>query len=168
MGKFYVTREGYEQLYNEISNIDKKHDDVEKKMGESVKRDSDLRENPEYMALRVEAMYGIPKMKQELVLKLQNSVIIEETEEYINWDGKTVIRKCDVDLLIDGEVESYKILGSNEGSLKDGILSCDAPMVTSILGHKVGETVEFNGMKIFIDNVSKIADKKLVKTNNED
>lgn len=166
--KFYVTREGYEKLYNEISEMDKLHDDVERQMGESVKRDNDLRENPEYMALRVKAMYGIPAQKRELVLKFQNAIIIEETPEYFEWDGLTVIRKSKVTISIDGEIEEYTILGSDEGSLDDNILSCDAALVKSILGHKVGEKVIFNGMVIEIQKVLKLEEKVLKKVQNEE
>ncbi len=167
MSKYYVTRERYENLYQEISQMDKLHDEVERKMGESVKRDNDLRENPEYMSLRVEAMYGIPARKKELLLKYQNAIIIEDTEEYLNWDQKTIIRKCNVELLVDGIEEKYTILGSDEGVLENSILSCDAPFVKSILGHKVGEAVLFNGMVIEIKNVSKVEEKVLEKKHDE-
>lgn len=161
--KYYVTKEGYEKLYNDINLMDKLHDEVEKKMGESVKRDNDLRENPEYMSLRVEAMYGVPNQKKELMMKYLNAIIIEDTEEYINWDESTVIRKCDIELEIDGELEKYTILGSNEGDLEKGILSCEAALVKSILGKKIGETTIFNGMQITIKKVSKIEETKSLK-----
>ena len=96
MSNYYVTREGYQKLYDEIGLQDILHDEIEKEMGRSVKRDNDLRENPEYMELRVKAMYGIPAQKRELLLKYQSAVIIEDTPEYINWDGETVIRKCKI------------------------------------------------------------------------
>lgn len=158
--KYYVTREGYEKLYNDINMMDKLHDEVEKKMGESVKRDNDLRENPEYMSLRVQAMYGVPNEKKELMRKYLNAVIIEDTEEYINWDGLTVIRKCEVELEIDGEIEKYTILGDNEGDLNKGILSCEAALVKNILGKKIGETTIFNEMQITIKNVSAVEKNK--------
>lgn len=163
--KYYVTREGYEKLYDDINMQDKLHDEVEKKMGESVKRDNDLRENPEYMLLRVQAMYGVPNEKKELLLKYYNAVIIEEMDEYINWDGVTVIRKCDVELEIDGVTEKYTILGENEGDLNKGILSCAAPLVKSILGKKVGQTIVFNEMCITVKNVSRVEKSKPMQRN---
>ena len=93
---YYVTYEGYQKLNDEIGMQDVLHDEVEKEMGRSVKRDNDLRENPEYMELRVKAMYGIPAKKRELLQQYLSAVIIEETPEYINWDGETVIRKCSI------------------------------------------------------------------------
>ena len=64
---YYVTYEGYQKLIDEIQLQDKLYSDIEKEMGNSAKRDNDLRENPEYMELRVKAMYGIPAKKKELL-----------------------------------------------------------------------------------------------------
>lgn len=161
---YYVTYEGYQKLYNEIVLQDALHDEVEREMGRSVKRDNDLRENPEYMELRVKAMYGIPAQKRDLIIKYQSAVIIEETPEYINWDGETIIRKCSITIDYDGEEETYKILGANEGDLQNNILSCEAPLVQALLGKKVGDEIFFNGCKIKVLSVNKISfEKKLQK-----
>ena len=85
-------------------------------------------------------------------------MIIEETDEYINWDGVTVIRKSRVEILDDDEIESYDILGENESDFENNILSCSAPLVLALLGHKKGETIIFNNRVIKIVNVEKIED----------
>jgi len=163
MKKYYVTYEGYQKLSDEIRLQDILHDETEREMGRSVKRDNDLRENPEYMSLRVRAMYEIPARKQELVQQYQSAVIIEETPEYIDWDNETVIRKCIITLDYDGEIEIYKILGENEGDLKNNILSCGSPIVLAMLGKKIGEEIEFNGYKIKILSVEKITKPKVLE-----
>ena len=43
MVKEYISREGYEQLYQEYLEIDKKIQDTIREMGKSAKRDNDLR-----------------------------------------------------------------------------------------------------------------------------
>ena len=159
----YVTREGYEKLYSELSEIDQLRYDNTKQMGICNQDGGDLEENPAFLQLRVNNSSTIPVRKMDLLEKLQNLEIIEEMPEYLEWDGTTVIRKCVVELVIDNEVEVWTILGHGEGSVNDGILSCDAPLVVSILGHKVGEQVEFNGMSIEIRKVSKVEEKKMVK-----
>ncbi len=166
MSNYYVTHEGYQKLYDEIRQQDILHDEVEKEMGRSVKRDNDLRENPEYMELRVKAMYGIPAQKRDLLLKYQSAVIIEETPEYIDWDGETVIRKCKITISYDGDEETYTILGSNEGDLQNGILSCESPMVLALLGKKVGDAVKFNDSIIEILSVRKLSFEKELKIKN--
>jgi transcription elongation GreA/GreB family factor len=161
---YYVTYEGYQKLVDEIQLQDKLYSDIEKEMGNSAKRDNDLRENPEYMELRVKAMYGIPAKKKELLQQYQSAVIIEETPEYINWDGETVIRKCTITIDYDGDVLTYTILGENEGDIMNGFLSCEAALVQALLGKKVGEQITFNGCIIKILSVKKVdKDIKVLK-----
>ncbi len=156
MEKYYVTREGYKKLLEEYQSIDEVYTETTKAMGKSDEMDSDLRENPEYMELRVKAMYAIPRKKKELFEQLSNSVIIEDTEEFKNWDKETVIAKCRISLMIDGEIETYDVLGANESDFDKNILSCEAPLVKALLGHKKGEIVVFNGLEIQIKNIEEI------------
>ena len=165
----YYTKEGLKKLKKEYENIEEEYNKTTKLMGKSDEMDSDLRENPEFMELRVKAMYGVPNRKRELAQELrQNIIIIEETNEYKNWDNQSVIRKCKIHISIDGlPEEEYTILGCNEGNLKENILSCEAPLVMSLLGHKIGEEIEFNGMKIVINNVTKLEDSEIKETANK-
>lgn len=157
MENYYITKNGYKKLYEDYLNIDKEITEVNKMMGESVKRDNDLRENQEFMELRVRAMYELPAKKKSLWDKYNSAIIIEETDEYKNFDGNTVIRGCLVKIDIDEEEEcEYQIKGSDEGDISNDILSCDAPMIQFLLGHKVGETVIFNNMKINILAVERL------------
>lgn len=156
MTKEYISRKGHEELYQRYLEIDKQIQDTMRKMGESAKRDNDLRENPEYMELRVQAMYTLPQHKENLFTRYQNAVIIEETEEYKNFDGNTVIMGTKVKLLIDGEEEEYEILGNKEGNLKLSILSCEAPIAKAVIQKHLKETIQFNGMEISILAIEKI------------
>lgn len=152
---YYISAKGYKKLEEDYYNIDKQIMETNKKMGDSVKRDNDLRENPEFMELRVKAMYELPQKKEDLWKKYQNAVIIEEMDEYKNFDGITVIIGAVVDVIFNGENCEYTILGSDEGNLKEGILSCKAPIAQALYGHKIGETIDFNGNKISILNIKK-------------
>ena len=51
-----MSENNYEKLCEEYHSMDQKITDTQRKMGESAKRDNDLRENPEFMELRVKAM----------------------------------------------------------------------------------------------------------------
>ena len=155
----YFTREGFEKLKYEYDTIDEVHEITTRAMGKSDEMDSDLRENPEFMELRVKAMYSIPNRKKELGRQIRNAIIIEDSDEYKNWDGQTVIRKSIINITVDGEDETYNILGYNEGDLQENILSCEAPLVLALLGHKIGESIKFNDMNITINNVTKIEEK---------
>lgn len=157
MSDYYITKEGYDKLYQSYLNMDKEIGEVTKMMGESAKRDSDLRENPEFMQLRVKSMYELPQQKQLLLKKYEAAIIIEETAEYKEFDGKTVIRGSKIKINIDeDEICEYTILGTDEGDINNDILSCDAPMVKALLGSKVGTVVEYQGMDIEILEVEKL------------
>ena len=151
-----MSENNYEKLCEEYHSMDQKITDTQRKMGESAKRDNDLRENPEYMELRVQAMHTLPQKKENLFARYQNAIIIEETEEYKNFDGNTVIMGTKVKLMIDGEEEEYKILGNKEGNMDLSILSCDAPIAKAVLQKHLKEKVQFNGMEISILSIEKI------------
>ncbi len=153
---FYVSRKGEQALLAEYYGIDDEYKATTRAMGVSDSLDSDLRENAEFMELRVKAMYTLPNKKRELYEKIKNRVIIEDTDEYKNFDGKTVIMCSEVKMCIDGEIETYTILGTNEGNIRENILSENAPMVQAIMHHKVGEVVDFNDMSIEILEVKRI------------
>lgn len=158
----YYTKEGYEKLESDIKAIDDEYVNTTLQMGKSDSLDSDIRENPEFMDLRVKAMYGLPAKRAQLIKEKNNAIVIEDTEEYKNWDGQTVSRKCKVTLFMDEEEEEFIILGANEGNIRENILSCEAPLVLAILNHRVGDIVSFNGMNIQIASIKRI-EQQLVR-----
>lgn len=150
-----ISKAGFKKLEEEVKGIDEKISETQKLMGESVKRDNDLRENPEFMELRVKAMYTLPQRKKQLLELLSEVTIIEDTDEYKKADDSTVYIGSTVLLEIDGELETYTILGSNEADITEGIISYEAPFAKSIIGAKKGQTVLFNNMEIKVINISK-------------
>lgn len=152
----YISRKGHEKLYEKCQNIEKEIFKCQKGMGESAKRDNDLRENPEYMELRVKLMYVLPEQKRKVNERYDNAIIIEDTEEYKSFDGATVIKGSKVEVLFDGEKETYTILGNSEGNLDKNILSCNAPIAEILLGRRVGDIVNFNNVKVEILSVKKV------------
>lgn len=152
-----ISRVGYERLKKELKKIDKEMVNTQIAMGESAKKDNDLRENPEYMDLRVKLMYTLPKEKEKILSRLENAIIIEETSEFKNFDGK-IIPGTIVEVIFDDVNETYKILGDDEATFYDDeyILSCNAPIAKSLLGKKNGDEIEFNNFKIAILSVKRI------------
>ena len=150
-----ISKEGYKGIRKEYDEIDNELIKVQKAMGESAKRDNDLRENPEYMQLRVKAMYEIPKRKEKLLNRLKECKFIEDQDEYKNFDG-SVIAGSKVKITFDGEKEEYSILGDKEGSFEENIMSCKAPLAQTLLGKRAGDTVNFNNTIIIIEEVTKI------------
>lgn len=133
----YYTKNGIEKLKEEIDIIDKMI--LKASKGEDVS-----------------TFYLEPGKKRELQKELVDATIIEETDEYLNWDQNTVIRMCKVGFTMNGKMQEYTILGKNEADIPNKILSCDAPLVLALLGHSVGDTLMFNNREIFIDNVKSV------------
>lgn len=150
-----ISERGYEELCKEIENVDAEIIKTQREMGESAKRDNDLRENSEYMELRVKAMYTLPQKKQNLLDRIKNCKIIEETNEYKNFDGQIIVGSK-IKLICDGEEETFTIMGDNEGDLNNDIISCRAPFAQALLGKHINETLNFNGMIIQIEEITKI------------
>jgi transcription elongation GreA/GreB family factor len=105
------------------------------------------------MQLRVKAMYELPQKKEELWNKYENAIIIEDMDEYKNFDGNTVIRGCNVSLMLDDEKVDYFISGTDEGNIDEDIMSCSAPIAEAILNKNIGDKILFNGFYIEILNV---------------
>ena len=149
-----ISKKGYQKLCDELKNIDNEIKETQRKMGESAKRDNHLRENPEYMELRVKAMYDLPRKKQKLWERSQNCKIIEETNEYKKFSGDVIVGSK-VKIICNGEEETYIILGDNEWTWDNSIISCKAPFAQALLGKHINDIVSFNGMIIKIEEVTK-------------
>ena len=156
MNMYYITRKGYEKLQKEYMEIDQELIELNKKMGESVKRDNDLRENQEFMQLRVQAMYDLPAKKKSMAEKCNNVCIIEDMDEYKNFDGKKVIIGSKVKLDFDGDICEYTILGADEGNIDEDVLSCEAPIAKELLGKEMGDEVLFHNEIIRILDVKRM------------
>ena len=151
-----ISKKGYEKLCEEYQLMDQKIIDTQRKMGESAKRDNDLRENPEFLELRVKAMYTLPALKGELYRRMQGCMIIEECDFYKSFDGSKVIPGSKVVYDIDGKIETLTILGDNESDLNNDIISSVTPMAKALIEKHINELIDFNGMKIIIRSIEKI------------
>ncbi len=151
-----ISRAGLEKLKAEYEAIDAEIQRTINEMGESAKRDNDLRENPEFMELRVKAMHELPAKKENLRCRIQDAVVIEETREYKEFDGTTVIPGTSVTFTMEGAEKKFTILGCKEDDFKNGILACDAPLAEAMIGKHVGDKFSFNSRAIVIKNVEKI------------
>ena len=145
-----ISKKGYEKLCEEYHSMDQKIVDTQRKMGESAKRDNDLRENPEFMELRVKAMYTLPAEKEKLYKRMH------KCEFFKLFDGSKVIPGSKVMYDIDGEIETLTILGDNESDLDNDIISAATPMAKALMDKHINETIDFNGMKITIKSIERI------------
>lgn len=156
MSKYYITKKGRDILYQKYIDIDRQINETNRLMGESVKMDNDLRENPDFMSLRVKAMHELPQQKAKLFEIYSNAIIIEEMEEYINFKGEKVILGSEVTIDFGGEVYTYKILGTNESNSTENSLSENAPLAEALLGKKLNDEIQFRNINIKILSIKRI------------
>ena len=153
----YYTREGFKKLRNSLDETRIEYEQSLRRLGD-VEKDNNLSESTEFIQERFKITYSYSAERSKIIENLNNAVIIEDTEEYKNWDGQTISRKCEVTIDYNGTEVTYKILGENEADIDNDVLSCSAPIVLSMLGHRVGEFIDFNGNTIYVENIRRIND----------
>ena len=153
----YYTREGFKKLRNSLDETRIEYEQSLRRLGD-VEKDNNLSESTEFIQERFKITYSYSAERSKIIENLNNAVIIEDTEEYKNWDGQTISRKCEVTIDYNGTEVTYKILGENEADIDNDVLSCSAPIVLSMLGHRVGEFIDFNGNTIYDENIRRIND----------
>ncbi len=102
----------------------------------------DLKENAEYHAAREQQGFNEGRV-QELEAKLSNAQVIDVKE--IDNTGK-VIFGVTVSLLNteDDAQVTYKIVGEDEASIKEGKLSITSPIARAMIGKEEGDVVVVN------------------------
>lgn len=152
----YYTREGFKKLRNSLDELRIEYEQSLRNLG-GVERENNLSESTEFIQERFKVTYTYNAERSRIIQNLNNAIIIEDTEEYENWDGQTISRKCEVTIDYEGMQITYKILGENEADLDNDVLSCSAPLVISLLGHKVGDFIDHNGATIYVENIKPIS-----------
>lgn len=135
-----ITKEGYNKLIEERNFIDA----VERPRISEILKEAialgDLAENAEYISAK-EEQANIEKRKAELDDLISSAVIISEEALNTNYlqTGHTVQV---LDMVYD-EVAVYKIVGTTETDPLNGKISNVCPVGQHLLGHKIGDIVEF-------------------------
>lgn len=160
---YYFTKEGLEKFKLDFETA--KHEYYENMKLNNFDKETNLSEGSSFLFRKNELYNRFKQTEKEYNEKINNYIIIEDTDDYINWTGKTIIRKCEVFLNWNGMEQNFKILGDNESDLENDIMSCEAPIAKLLLGHKIGDILDFRNNKIEILDIQPIKEKKLVKTN---
>lgn len=137
---YLVSKNGLKKLESKYDSLIKQEKEIQNQIGESVKMDNDLRENPDYMLLQSKAMtemkYQLDKVKQVL----RDVRLIENEATFIKANNSKVYIGSKVKVLHeDNEVETYIILGYDETDLEKGIISYLSPLGKALLNKELGE-----------------------------
>ena len=135
MSEFYLTKEKYEELKNELEYLQKEGRIEIADRLKKAKEYGDLSENAEYS----EAKESQSQMEQriiELENILRNSVIIKKTVGRKSIDlGSTIkVEK-------NGKAIEYTIVGSNEANPDQNMISNESPLGKMFMGKKPGDVV---------------------------
>ena len=139
--KFYVTKEGLDELLKEQDNlIHVVRQQVFVELQEA-RAQGDLSENADYDAAR-DRQARVEARIRDLEAMIANAEIISEDKKAAT--KKTVSLGSTVTILdmSTNEEETYNIVGSIEADPLNGKLSNITPLATSLMDHKIGDVVE--------------------------
>ena len=133
--KYYVTAEGMLKLKDELKDlIDVKRYEVAKRI-KQARDNGDISENAEYDAARQEQSFVEGRISElEDILK---NVVVSDVR-----DKSKVFVGAKVTVHVDGEEESFYIVGAPEANPMEKKISHESPLGKALIGKKVGEKVE--------------------------
>ncbi|MCA9390320.1 transcription elongation factor GreA [candidate division WWE3 bacterium] len=134
---YYLTQEGYNQLKQEYRTLVKEEKPKIIKKIKEARAKGNLEDNPEYDSVREEQMHLEGKIL-EIEQILERSKIVDT--EHVTT-GKITIGST-VTVEIEGEKETYQIVGSAEADPGNGKISYESPVGKSLLGLKPGDNIE--------------------------
>lgn len=133
----YLSAERLEELKQELQNLKTVSRREIADRIEAAKALGDLSENAEYHEAK-EAMAHLEGRIYEISELLKNARVIEE-----EVGAKGVVRiGSTVKVDVNGREKTFQIVGSNEADPLAGKISNESPIGSSLLGAKVGDTVE--------------------------
>ncbi len=131
-----VTQEGLERLKAELNDLkDVRRPHIVAAIAEA-RSHGDLRENAAYDAAKQDQAMN-EKRISDLESLLRNSVIIDTESK--SGDPNLVRLGSKVVIEVDGDEESYTIVGAIEAKPSAGMISNESPVGQALLGKRVGQ-----------------------------
>jgi len=135
----YMTKEGYDKLKAELSELKTRGRSEAAKAIAEAREKGDLSENAEYDAAK-DAQGMLEAKINGLEKIMSNARILDESD----LDTSKVTILANVKLLnkkVNKEI-TYKLVSKAESNLREGKISVDSPIGKGLLGKKVGELAE--------------------------
>lgn len=134
-----LTREGLEQLEQELENLRSvKRAEVKERLKEAIAL-GDLSENSEYDDAKNEQAFMEGRIL-ELEKMIRNAKVIEDDvqQEGVISVG-TLVKVRDIEF---DEINEYRLVGTVEADPMNNRISNESPVGRALLGHKAGEIVD--------------------------
>lgn len=144
--EIHLTAEGKKDLEKELGELIAKRPEIAEKIA-TARAFGDLSENEEYSSARAEQ-----KMTENRILEIQD--ILKNAKVIKAGKRSTVSLGVSVKLDLGGRKLEYTVVGATEADPTKGKISNESPIGKVIMGHKEGESLEFNGKKVKIISIS--------------
>lgn len=148
----WLTRAGYGRLEQRSVELTRRREELLAELGEQAARDPDLPENPIWKQLQVEFRFTLPKQIAQARGDLESAEVIEDSADYAKPHDEVRLGSR-VEIVMDGEVESYLVVGPHDVGIFEDAVSYLSPLGQALLGVKVGERRSFSaptGKKEFL------------------
>lgn len=135
-----MTKEGFAKLVEKLKHINEvERPRLEKSLGDA-REQGDLSENAEFDEARRE-LWMLDALTGELQEKIARAQIIDGTKvvkDKIAFGSRVKVKDLDF-----GDVDDYQIVGEGESEPRSGKIGLGTPLADALVGHKVGDTVEY-------------------------
>lgn len=138
MARIPITRNGYNQLHKELSNLKKVVRPQVIKAIEEARAHGDLSENAEYVAAKEHQSF-VEKKILETEQKLANAEIIDPSN--LPSDRVGFASTVTLENLIQGGEVTYQIVGPDESDIATGKISIASPLGKALIGKEIDDEV---------------------------
>ncbi len=133
--EIYLTSEGALKLQEELKELTgPRRVDIAKRLREAISM-GDLKENADYIVAKEDQAFLEGKIAEiQQILKIAIIVEGNGSNEQVNI-GSTVV------VIIDGDApQTYKLVGIKEADPRNGKISNESPIGSSLMGRRAGDT----------------------------
>ena len=145
MERVVMTKKGNEALREELKLLKSKERSKIIKAIAQAREFGDLKENAEYHAAKEKQSF-IEGRIMEIETKLSNAEIIDVTS--LDIKDKVVFGSTiELENITASTLTKYQIVGEDEASIENGMISYKAPISRAIIGKNLNDVIEFNSAK---------------------
>ena len=142
MERVVMTKKGNEALREELKLLKSKERSKIIKAIAQAREFGDLKENAEYHAAKEKQSF-IEGRIMEIETKLSNAEIIDVTSLDIK-DRVVFGSTIELESITASTLTKYQIVGEDEASIENGMISYKAPISRAIIGKNLNDVIEFN------------------------
>lgn len=142
MERVVMTKKGNEALREELKLLKSKERSKIIKAIAQAREYGDLKENAEYHAAKEKQSF-IEGRIMEIEAKLSNAEIIDVTS--LDIKDKVVFGSTiELENITASTLTKYQIVGEDEASIENGMISYKAPISRAIIGKNINDIIEFD------------------------